>query len=104
MPPAPAATPTSILPRRSCLVTDRRRPSEPPAGPKGRAAGGTDRKALGKGLGALIGDGKAALARAGGAGGDGCRRAVRRATVAGGRREGRRGLYPDGLDDTQRLD
>src|SRR5665647_3532315 len=60
MRPALAATPTSISPRRSCLVREK--------------------KALGKGLGALIGEGRSTLGRAGGAGGEG---RLREAGLAG---------------------
>lgn len=80
-------------------MTDRHRPSEPLAGPKGHAAGGTDRKALGKGLGALIGDGKAALARAGGAGGEGRLRELPLAEIAVNRRQPRRVFSTDELDE-----
>jgi ParB family chromosome partitioning protein len=80
-------------------VTDRQSPGEPPAGPKGRAAGGTDRKVLGKGLGALIGGGKAALARAGGAGGEGRLRELPLAEIAVNRRQPRRLFSTDELDE-----
>lgn len=78
-------------------MTDRRSPSEPPAGPKGSAAGGTDRKALGKGLGALIGDSRAALTRAGGAGGEGRLRELPLAEIAVNRRQPRRVFATDEL-------
>jgi ParB family transcriptional regulator, chromosome partitioning protein len=80
-------------------VTDRQNPGETPAGPKGHAAGGSGRKALGKGLGALIGDSKVALARAGGAGGEGRLRELPLAEIAVNRRQPRRVFSTDELDE-----
>ena len=80
-------------------MTDRQSPGEPPAGPKGHAAGGHDRKVLGKGLGALIGGGKAALARTGGAGGEGRLRELPLAEIAVNRRQPRRLFSTDELDE-----
>jgi len=80
-------------------VTDRQSPGEPPAGAKGRAVGGPDRKVLGKGLGALIGGGKAALARTGGAGGEGRLRELPLTEIAVNRRQPRRLFSTDELDE-----
>ena len=49
-----------------------------------------DKKALGKGLGALIGEGRSALGRAGGAGGEGRLRELPLAAIAVNRRQPRR--------------
>src|SRR5450759_2958642 len=76
---APAATPTSISPRRSCLVREK--------------------KALGKGLGALIGEGRSALGRAGGVGGEGRLRELPIAEIAVNRRQPRRTFAADELEE-----
>ena len=59
----------------------------------------TSNKALGKGLGALIGDGKAALARSGGAGGEGRLRELPLAEIAVNRRQPRRMFSTGELDE-----
>ena len=59
----------------------------------------TSNKALGRGLGALIGDGKAALARSGGAGGEGRLRELPLAEIAVNRRQPRRVFPADELDE-----
>src|SRR5665648_607419 len=79
MRPALAATPTSISPRRSCLVREK--------------------KALGKGLGALIGEGRSTLGRAGGAGGEGRLRELPLAEIAVNRRQPRRTFAADELEE-----
>jgi ParB family chromosome partitioning protein len=80
-------------------VTDGLSPGEAPAGPKGHAAGGTDRRALGKGLGALIGGGRSALTRTGGAGGEGRLRELPLAEIAVNRRQPRRMFSTEELDE-----
>src|SRR5665647_1470049 len=76
MRPALAATPTSISPRRSCLVREK--------------------KALGKGLGALIGEGRSTLGRAGG---EGRLRELPLAEIAVNRRQPRRTFAADELEE-----
>ena len=58
-----------------------------------------DKKALGKGLGALIGEGRSALGRAGGAGGEGRLRELPLAEIAVNRRQPRRTFAADELEE-----
>lgn len=59
----------------------------------------TSNKALGKGLGALIGDGKAALTRSGGVGGEGRLRELPLADITVNRRQPRRVFSGDELNE-----
>lgn len=59
----------------------------------------SDKKALGKGLGALIGEGRSALGRAGGAGGEGRLRELPLAEIAVNRRQPRRNFSADELEE-----
>ena len=59
----------------------------------------TEKKALGKGLGALIGEGRSALGRAGGAGGEGRLRELPLAEIAVNRRQPRRVFAADELEE-----
>ena len=58
-----------------------------------------EKKALGKGLGALIGEGRSALGRAGGAGGEGRLRELPLAEIAVNRRQPRRNFSADELEE-----
>jgi ParB family chromosome partitioning protein len=58
-----------------------------------------EKKALGKGLGALIGEGRSALGRAGGAGGEGRLRELPIAEIAVNRRQPRRTFAADELEE-----
>jgi ParB family chromosome partitioning protein len=58
-----------------------------------------EKKALGKGLGALIGEGRSALGRAGGAGGEGRLRELPLAEIAVNRRQPRRTFAADELEE-----
>jgi ParB family chromosome partitioning protein len=58
-----------------------------------------EKKALGKGLGALIGEGRSALGRAGGAGGEGRLRELPLAEIAVNRRQPRRTFPADELEE-----
>ena len=59
----------------------------------------SEKKALGKGLGALIGESRSALGRAGGAGGEGRLRELPLAEIAVNRRQPRRTFSPDELEE-----
>jgi ParB family chromosome partitioning protein len=59
----------------------------------------SEKKALGKGLGALIGEGRSALGRAGGAGGEGRLRELPLAEIAVNRRQPRRTFAADELEE-----
>ena len=59
----------------------------------------SEKKALGKGLGALIGEGRSALGRAGGAGGEGRMRELPLAEIAVNRRQPRRNFSADELEE-----
>ncbi|MBE3031751.1 MAG: ParB/RepB/Spo0J family partition protein [Actinobacteria bacterium] len=59
----------------------------------------SEKKALGKGLGALIGEGRSALGRAGGAGGEGRLRELPLAEIAVNRRQPRRNFAADELEE-----
>ena len=59
----------------------------------------SEKKALGKGLGALIGEGRSALGRAGGAGGEGRLRELPLAEIAVNRRQPRRNFSADELEE-----
>jgi ParB family chromosome partitioning protein len=59
----------------------------------------SEKKALGKGLGALIGEGRSALGRAGGAGGEGRLRELPLAEIAVNRRQPRRAFAADELEE-----
>lgn len=59
----------------------------------------SEKKALGKGLGALIGEGRSALGRAGGAGGEGRLRELPLAEIAVNRRQPRRSFAADELEE-----
>jgi ParB family chromosome partitioning protein len=59
----------------------------------------SEKKALGKGLGALIGEGRSALGRAGGAGGEGRLRELPLAEIAVNRRQPRRTFATDELEE-----
>jgi ParB family transcriptional regulator, chromosome partitioning protein len=59
----------------------------------------SEKKALGKGLGALIGEGRSALGRAGGAGGEGRLRELPLSEIAVNRRQPRRAFAADELDE-----
>ena len=59
----------------------------------------SEKKALGKGLGALIGEGRSALGRAGGAGGEGRLRELPIAEIAVNRRQPRRTFAADELEE-----
>jgi ParB family chromosome partitioning protein len=59
----------------------------------------SEKKALGKGLGALIGEGRSALGRAGGAGGEGRLRELPLAEIAVNRRQPRRTFSGDELEE-----
>jgi len=59
----------------------------------------SEKKALGKGLGALIGEGRSALGRAGGAGGEGRLRELPLADIAVNRRQPRRSFAADELEE-----
>jgi ParB family transcriptional regulator, chromosome partitioning protein len=82
-------------------VTDARDPDSPPARQQSRAAGGSGKKALGRGLGALIGDSRAALGRAGSAGGaaEGRLRELAVADITVNRRQPRRTFSDDELQE-----
>ena len=82
-------------------MTDARDPDPPPAGPQSHAAGGSGKKALGRGLGALIGDSRAALGRTGGAGGglEGRLRELAVADITVNRRQPRRAFSDDELQE-----
>jgi ParB family chromosome partitioning protein len=58
-----------------------------------------EKKALGKGLGALIGEGRSTLGRAGGAGGEGRLRELPLAEIAVNRRQPRRNFAADELEE-----
>ena len=58
-----------------------------------------EKKALGKGLGALIGEGRSTLGRAGGAGGEGRLRELPLAEIAVNRRQPRRTFAADELEE-----
>ena len=59
----------------------------------------SEKKVLGKGLGALIGEGRSALGRAGGAGGEGRLRELPLAEIAVNRRQPRRAFAADELEE-----
>ena len=59
----------------------------------------SEKKALGKGLGALIGEGRSALGRAGGAGGEGRLRELPLSEIAVNRRQPRRNFSADELEE-----
>ena len=59
----------------------------------------SEKKALGKGLGALIGEGRSTLGRAGGAGGEGRLRELPLAEIAVNRRQPRRSFAADELEE-----
>ena len=81
------------MPEGSC-------PSEPLAGPTGRTTGGVGKKALGKGLGALIGESRAALGRNGAnAASEGRLREIAVTEIAVNRRQPRRTFSDDELEE-----
>jgi hypothetical protein len=77
-------------------VTEARDPDLQSTRPQGRGPGGSGKKALGKGLGALIGENRAALGRAGAGGAppEGRLRELALADIAVNRRQPRR-TFPD---------
>jgi len=82
-------------------VTEARDPDTPTARPQRRAPGESGKKALGKGLGALIGESRAALARSGAAGAppEGRLRELALADIAVNRRQPRRAFSNDELQE-----
>lgn len=82
-------------------MTDARDPEASPARAAGRAAHGGGKKALGKGLGALIGESRAALARGGSAGAppEGRLRELALADIAVNRRQPRRTFQTEELHE-----
>jgi ParB family chromosome partitioning protein len=82
-------------------VTEARDPDAPSARPQGPAPGGSGKKALGKGLGALIGEGRSTLGRsgAGGAPPEGRLRELALADIAVNRRQPRRTFANDELQE-----
>jgi ParB family chromosome partitioning protein len=82
-------------------VTEAPDPDAPPARPQGPAPGGSGKKALGKGLGALIGEGRSTIGRsgAGGAPPEGRLRELALADIAVNRRQPRRTFSNDELQE-----
>ncbi len=82
-------------------MTDAHDPAVPPARPQSHAAGGGGKKALGKGLGALIGESRAALGRTGGGGGapEGRLRELAPSDITVNRRQPRRAFRSEELQE-----
>ncbi len=82
-------------------MTEASDPDAAPARPQGPAPGGSGKKALGKGLGALIGEGRSTLGRsgAGGAPPEGRLRELALADIAVNRRQPRRTFSNDELQE-----
>ena len=82
-------------------MTEALDPDAPSARPQGPAPGGSGKKALGKGLGALIGEGRSTLGRsgAGGAPPEGRLRELALADIAVNRRQPRRTFSNDELQE-----
>ena len=82
-------------------MTEARDPDAPSARPQGPTPGGSSKKALGKGLGALIGESRAAMGRSGSAGAppEGRLRELALADIAVNRRQPRRTFSNDELHE-----
>ena len=82
-------------------MTEARDPEAPPARPQDQVPSGSGKKVLGKGLGALIGEGRSALGRsgAGGAPPEGRLRELAVADIAVNRRQPRRTFSNDELQE-----